>query len=287
MYESEASGWLTLESYINNEHFTGMVIPTPGFFLVLASRLMYENKAYRWSITCTTLVSLLVFPFASSGRLAICTLQFVTPHPSRLCRWWTAQRSLFSFPSLFSFFSPRVYRSPTASLGPRTTFKSRMVPLDNSSLRCGLLCSSVFSYVLLSQYPPSRVSPFQYEMVCTVVGRWCSKVPVRVSFFEGQPDSLISISDSPLAVPRPFLLLPTFHPFFRCVVLCGSLLLLVVLAGLLPQVATFDHRFTESSLNFRTLLRFHSQYAKCQLSPSLLTWQSITVASLSIYVVVL
>jgi len=39
-----------------------MVIPTPGFFLVLASRLMYENKAYRWSITCTTLVSLLVFP---------------------------------------------------------------------------------------------------------------------------------------------------------------------------------------------------------------------------------
>ena len=52
--------WLTLESYINNEHFNGKVIPTPGFFLVLASRLMYENKAYSWSITCTTLVSLLV-----------------------------------------------------------------------------------------------------------------------------------------------------------------------------------------------------------------------------------
>ena len=76
---------------------------------------------------------------------------------SRLCRWWTAQWSISSLPSFNSSVSPRVYRSPTASLGPRNTF-----------LRCGFLCWSIFSFVLLSQYFPSRVSPFQYEMVGTV-----------------------------------------------------------------------------------------------------------------------
>ena len=61
-------------------------------------------------------------------------LHSTTPQLSRLCRWWTAQWSI----SLPSFSS------------------------SGSSARPS------FSFVLLSQYLPSRVSPFQYEMVCTV-----------------------------------------------------------------------------------------------------------------------
>ena len=45
-------------SYIFAEHFVTLVFPTPGLFLVLALRLLYENVAYRWLITTPTSASL-------------------------------------------------------------------------------------------------------------------------------------------------------------------------------------------------------------------------------------
>lgn len=56
--------------------------------------------------------------------------------------------------------------------------------------------------------------------------------------------------------------------------------------GLLPQVATFqvatfDHCFTTIS-QLQKLRRCNPQYAQCQLSPSLFTWQSGLVASVDI-----
>ena len=56
----------------------------------------------------------------------------------------------------FLSFSPRVLRRPTDSLAPR-----------NMSLRCGLLCSSVFSWCSFPRISP-LVSPLRYEMVGTV-----------------------------------------------------------------------------------------------------------------------
>ena len=88
------------------------------------------------------------------------------------------------------------------------------------------------------------VSPLRYEMVGTVAGQRCSKVPVSSSFSGSLLDSPFSISDSPLVGLRPFSL-PMFHPELRCVALfCGSSLSLVVLAGLLPPVTTYNHCFT-------------------------------------------
>ena len=90
----------------------------------------------------------------------LCALQFKTRHPSRLCRWRTAQRSLFSLPSSFSFFLPRACRTPMASLGPRTTFKSRMVPSGQffSSFVAGSFARP--SSPTCSFPSTSRVSPF-------------------------------------------------------------------------------------------------------------------------------
>ena len=79
------------------------------------------------------------------------------------------RRGHFLRSSFISSFSPRVLRRPTDSLAPRNTF-----------LRCGLLCSSVLSFVLLSQYLPSRVTaPIRDGRYCG--GQRCSKVPVSRS----------------------------------------------------------------------------------------------------------
>ena len=56
----------------------------------------------------------------------------------------------------------------------------------------------------------------------------------------------------------------------------AALLLLVVLAGLLPQFATIVIRFTEASLNLTTWQRSQARYALSQLSPSIFTGQSVT-----------
>ena len=114
--------------------------------------------------------------------------------------------------------------------------------------RCGLLCSSAFSLcsfpsISLSQYLPSRVSAsIRYGWCC---GWWRrSKVPVSGSFFG-------SLLDSPFFVLWQF---PCWAPSLLAAVVspcsrpwrafCGSLLSLAVLAGLLPQLTTYDHCFT-------------------------------------------
>ena len=65
-----------------------------------------------------------------------------------------------------------------------------------------------------------------------------------------------------------------FHPFFSFI--DGFVLLLVVLAGLLPQFATIVIRFTETSLNLTTLQRSQVRYVLSQLSPSIFIGQSVT-----------
>ena len=113
--------------YLIVEHFTRMVIPTSGYFLVLASRLTNESMAYRWAITSTWPPSfsflwlrLECWPWSTSA----------TPHlrpPSRpvfadggrLCGH--SHRPLRSI-----YLLPRVPRSPTASLGPRNTYTLRV-----------------------------------------------------------------------------------------------------------------------------------------------------------------
>ena len=123
----------------------------------------------------------------------------VTPHPSRLCRWRTDQRSLFSLLTFSLSFSPRVLRSPTDSLA-----------LRNASFVAGSFArpsSPLCSFPSIS--PP--VSLLRYGMVGTVAG-------------DGAPRSLsvvrssgvcwtrpFSFSDSSLVGLRPFSL-PLFHP---------------------------------------------------------------------------
>ena len=126
-------------------------------------------------------------------------------------------------------------RSPTDSLAPRN-----LPSVAGSFARPSSPCA-------LSQYLPSRVTaPIRDGRYCG--WRRCSKVPVSCSFFGSLLDSPFSFSDSPLVGLRPFS--PSFHPSPRSFAwFCGSSLSLAVLAGLLPQVTTYDHRFT--------IVRFH------------------------------
>ena len=96
-----------------------------------------------------------------------------------------------------SSFSPRVLRSPTDSLALRV-------------LRCGILCSPVFS---LCSYPSISppVSLLRYGMVGTVAG---DGAPRSLSVVRSSGVSWtrpFSFSDSSLVGPRPFSL-SLFHP---------------------------------------------------------------------------
>ena len=101
-----------------------------------------------------------------------------------------------------------------------------------------------------------EVVPIQYEMVCT---------EVRSTVLQGSCFCLVSRGSagrsslrcpgSPLVVLRPFLPLTFVSPPFS---FDGRLLLLVVLAGLLPQVATIVIRLTEPSLTFIALQKYVS-----------------------------
>ena len=181
----------------------------------------------------------------------------MTPHPSRLCRWRTDQRSSFSFFAVSSSFSPRVLRSPTDSLALRRV------------LRCGILCSPVFS---LCSYPSISppVSLLRYGMVGTVAG-------------DGAPRSLsvvrssgvcwtrpFSFSDSSLVGPRPFSL-PLFHPAralcvvfvaLSCHVRCwlGFYLTWQFMTTVSPLLASRQPNF------------FTTTYAPRQFSPSSTGW---------------
>ena len=164
--------WSTLDFYIIATHLQPMVIPTPGPFLVRASRLLYENMAYRWWISWTSFASLLQCNSRRERRPLATTPRF--PRPSHLHGWRTDQGTRISL----SPSSPRVLRSLTGSLAVRNP--------SLSSLRDPLLVCLLL--VLLSQYLPSRVSPpIRYGWYCG--WRRCSKVPVSSPFFGSQLDS--------------------------------------------------------------------------------------------------
>ena len=110
---------------------------------------------------------------------------------------------------LLSFF-PRVLRSPTDSLAPRN-----MPSVAGSLARPSSPCA------------PFPVSPLS-----------CHRSDTRWSLLW-----LATVRCSIVGL-RPFSL-PLFHPALRSIAwFCGSSLSLALLAGLLPQVTTFDHCFT-------------------------------------------
>ena len=111
------------------------------------------------------------------GSVGLLTPHSVTPHPSRLCRWRTDQRSSFSFFTVSSSFSPRVLRSPTDSLALRNASF-----VAESFARPSSPCA------------PVPVSPLPCLCSDTVYGwycgwRRCSKVPVSSPFFGSLLDS--------------------------------------------------------------------------------------------------
>ena len=179
--------------------------PSPGFLLVLASRLSTRVKPFAgWPGTslhqCRALHSptfghFLVLPSRCSTttwptigltskrlpspslnlKLGGLPFQPMTSQLSPLCKWRTAPRSFSPF-LIYLSFSPRVLRRPTDSLAPRNMF-----------LCCGLLCSSVFSLCSFPSISP-LVSPLIRDgRYCG--GRRCSKVPVSCSFSGSLLDS--------------------------------------------------------------------------------------------------
>ena len=74
--------WSTLDFYITATHLSPMVIPTPGPFLVRASRLLYENMAYRWWISWTSFASLLQCNSRRERRPLTTTPRFPSSVPS-------------------------------------------------------------------------------------------------------------------------------------------------------------------------------------------------------------
>ena len=223
-YESEASCWLTLEFYVNVEHFTGTVIPTPGFFLVLASRLMYENKAYRPTVGRS--------PAPPWSPSFVFTLLLLEGWPSALYNLWPLirpvfavggrlrSRSLFSLPSPFSSFSPRAYRSPTASLGPRTTFKSRMVP-SGQFFSSFVAAPLLVRLLLRASFPVPSLSCFSFPIRDGLYCGWSTVL-------QGSCQSLVlwgsaglspyDVLTVPLLCPVPSCCRHSFHPFLCWVV---------------------------------------------------------------------
>ena len=130
-----------------------MVFPTPGHFLVLASRLTYENMAYRWSYTISCLPS-------PSLRLKHRGLAIPTYDPSAVPSLQMADGSEVTF------FAPLIYLIFLTS-STSVTDGQFSSPQHVPSLRAPLLVRLLL--VLLSQYLPSRVT-LRYEMVGTVAG---------------------------------------------------------------------------------------------------------------------
>ena len=171
------------------------MFPTPGPFPVLASRLQY--MAYRWRIT------FLIGSHFSSATLHVwgygLLFTFVTSHPSRPCKRWTAQRSLLSHVSFFLHHLSRVPWSLTARPGPGIVFSLRAPLLGRLLLGAPLPVPSSLVFLPLNT---------RWSVLWLVR---CSKVPVGGSFSRSRLDSPVSISDSPLVGLRPFLL-PMFLP---------------------------------------------------------------------------
>ena len=125
------------------------VIPTPGPFLVRASRQLYENMAYRWWISWTIFASLLQCNSRRERRPLTTTPRFPSSvPPSRLANGSRDTNLAFT---LFS-------SSTSESDGQL----SRPQPV----LRCGILCSPVFSMCSFPSISPP-VSLIRYGRVGT------------------------------------------------------------------------------------------------------------------------
>ena len=121
----------------------------------------------------------------------------MTPHPSRLCRWWTDPRSPFSL-------------RLSLVLPSSTSESDGQLSSPQCVLRCGILCSSVFSLCSFPSISPP-VSLLRYGMVGTVAGDGAPR-SLSVDRSSGVCWTLpFSFSDSSLVGLRPFSL-PLFHP---------------------------------------------------------------------------
>ena len=194
-----------MEPYIEDEHNFGKVFPIPGPLPVLASRLQYGNMAYRWRIT------FIIGSHFSSATLHVwgygLLFTFVTSHPSRPCKRWTAQRSLLSHVSFFLHHLSRVPWSLTASPGcgwygaPRflsvarfpgvgwtLLFRSLTVPLLGSVPSCcrcfTLSCLFLVGIAVLADASTAyaNVSPYLYVTTQLALCRLMRFVFVTVSY---------------------------------------------------------------------------------------------------------
>ena len=204
-----------------------MVIPTPGPFLVRASRLLYENMAYRWWISWTIFASLLQCNSRRERRPLTTTPRFPSSVPSFRLANGSRDTNL-----AFTLFSSSTSESDGQLSRPQPV------------LRCGILCSPVFSlYSFPSISPP--VSLLRYGMVGTVAGDGAPRsLHVSSPFFGSQLDSpFFVLWQFPCWAPS--LLAAVVSPCPRSLRgFCGSWLSCAVLAGLLPHLTIYDHCFT-------------------------------------------
>ena len=210
--------WLTSDFYINAKHFIQLVILTPGLFLVLASRFMYVNQAFRWSITRTKLA--LPSNHVNSRAMVSNPSQPVALYPSRLGRWRTDQWSLFSLLSFSSSSSPRAQETGGQLSSPQLPGR-------------GLLCSSAFSYC---SFPVSPLPCLHSDTV------WLVLWPVTV--LQGPCQSFVLRESAGLALFRYLTvpLLGSVPSCCRCFTLPALFawflwlyVVFAVLAGLLPH----------------------------------------------------
>ena len=189
--------WLISNFYVNAEHFK-LLILTPGLSLVLASRLLTRirptvgrSPEHHWPPSSPATTS-------SRERWPLnTTLRDPSSVPS--LQMEDGSKVIFLvFYGLFLFLSSSTSESDGQLSSPQRV------------LRCGILCSPVFSLCSFPSISPP-VSLLRYGMVGTVAG-------------DGAPRSLsvvrssgvcwtrpFSFSDSSLVGPRPFSL-PLFHP---------------------------------------------------------------------------
>ena len=133
--------WSTLDFYIITTHLQPMVILTPDPFLVRASRLLYENMAYRWWISWTSFASLLQCNSRRERRPLATTPRFPSSVPSsRLASGSRDTNLAFTLFSSSTSESVGQLSSPQPVLvivaGSFACLSSPCAPLPVSSLPC-------------------------------------------------------------------------------------------------------------------------------------------------------
>ena len=143
----------------------------PDPFLVRASRLLYENMAYRWWISWTSFASLLQCNSRRERRPLTTTPRFPSSVPSSRLANRSRDTNL-----AFTLFSSSTSESDGQLSSPQPV------------LRCGILCSPVFSLCSFPSISPP-VSLLRYGMVGTVAGDGAPRSLSVVRFFGSQLDS--------------------------------------------------------------------------------------------------